>query len=163
MNKRIIVMIFIILLFLGILFFLVYNNKSNLENNSNNNESGNVIDQNENIKINIIIKDRIFNAILENNETTRELIKLFPMTVNMTDHLSNEKFYDLPKSLPTNSSRPSKINNGDIMLFGSNTLVLFYDTFSTSYSYTRLGKIDDASDLKLVLGNTDVEITFQIP
>ena len=38
------------------------------------------------------------------------------------------------------------------LLFGSNCLVLFYKDFTTGYSYTRLGKLDNPADLKKILG-----------
>ena len=47
------------------------------------------------------------------------------------------------------------------MLFGSDCLVLFYESFSSSYSYTRLGSVDDPSGLAAVLGQGSVEVTFQ--
>jgi hypothetical protein len=74
---------------------------------------------------------------------------------------NNEKYYDLPNALPANSSNPATIKNGDLMLYGSKTLVLFYKTFSTSYSYTKLGRIDDVTGLASALGSGNVTITFE--
>ena len=52
-----------------------------------------------------------------------------PMTVNMIELNGNEKYFDLPKSLPTNASNPGTVQNGDLMLYGANTLVLFIRHF----------------------------------
>jgi hypothetical protein len=46
------------------------------------------------------------------------------------------------------------------MLYGSNCLVLFYDSFSTPYSYTPIGKIDEPNSLAGLVGNDDVEVIF---
>ena len=49
---------------------------------------------------------------------------------------------------------------GDIVLYSGNQIVVFYG--SNSWAYTRLGKITDksASQMKELLGNGDVTITF---
>ena len=83
------------------------------------------------------------------------------MTITMKELNGNEKYYDLPISLPTDAHKPGSIHAGDIMLFGSDCLVLFYDSFSSGYSYTRLGSIDNPSGLSAALGGGNVEVTFQ--
>ena len=118
--------------------------------------------QNEEIKINLTVNNKIFSATLENNETTRELISMFPMTLNMSELNSNEKYNYLDTDLTTNSSRQSRINAGDIKLFGSNCLVVFYESFNTSYSYTNLGTVDDVDVFVSELGNGSVTITFDV-
>ena len=84
------------------------------------------------------------------------------MTVTMIELNGNEKYFDLPQSLPTNASNPGTIQNGDLMLYGANTLVLFYKTFSTSYRYTRLGRVDDVAGLVAALGSGNVSVTFEL-
>ena len=63
--------------------------------------------------------------------------------------------------MPSNSERVGKIHAGDLMLFGSNCLVIFYKDFSTSYSYTRLGKLEDAANLEKILGAGNVRVEFK--
>lgn len=60
----------------------------------------------------------------------------------MSELNGNEKYYYFEETLPSNATQIGTIQTGDIMLYGSDCLVLFYDTFSTSYRYTRIGKID---------------------
>lgn len=80
----------------------------------------------------------------------------------MVELNGNEKYVDLPGSLPTSAAKPGTIQAGDLMLYGSSTLVLFYKTFSTSYSYTKLGRIDDVSGLVTALGTGNVRIAFEL-
>ena len=117
---------------------------------------------NEEIKINLIVNNKTFTATLENNETTRALTSMFPMTLNMSDLHSNEKYNYLNSSLTTNSSIPRMINAGDIKLYGNNCLVVFYDDFKNSYSYTNLGKVDNVDDFIAELGSGSVNIRFEL-
>jgi hypothetical protein len=103
-----------------------------------------------------------FNATLENNPTATAFIALLPLTVNMTELNGNEKYFDLPDRLPTNASNPGTIQNGDLVLYGSKTLVLFYKSFSTSYDYTKLGRVDNPSGLAAALGTGNVSVTFEL-
>lgn len=112
--------------------------------------------------IDIFIGDSHFTAILESNATANEFKKMLPLTISMKDLNSNEKFFDFPENLPANASNPGTNNSGDLMLWGSNTLVLFYKTFNTSYSYTRLGKIENPSGLSQALGSGNVAVTFKL-
>lgn len=110
----------------------------------------------------IKIGSSTFTATLSDNATATAFKALLPMTVNMNEMNGNEKYYNLPGNLPTAASSPGTIQNGDLMLWGSNTVVLFYKTFSTSYSYTRLGRINDASGLNAAVGSGNVTVTFEL-
>lgn len=112
-------------------------------------------------KIKISVNSQTFTATLSDNETAKAFVRLLPMTISMTELNGNEKYYDLPSSLQTNSSNPQTIKNGDLMLYGSRTLVLFYKTFSTSYSYTKLGAVDDVTNFASALGSGNVNVTFE--
>ncbi len=113
-------------------------------------------------KINIIVGSKTFTATILENETVENFLLLLPLTVEMADLNRNEKFYRLPKNLPTNPSNPGTIKTGDLMLWGANTMVIFYQTFSTSYPYTRLGKVDDPAGLAEALGAGNVTVTFEL-
>jgi hypothetical protein len=112
--------------------------------------------------IEITIQNETFPVTLYDNEAAKAFVELLPMTLTMSELNGNEKYSYIENSLPTNAYNPSNINVGDLMLYGSNCLVLFYGSFSTSYSYTPLGKIDDFNNNNMVglLGNGDIEVTF---
>lgn len=110
----------------------------------------------------LIIKvgDKEFTATLLENPTASAFKAMLPLTINMTELNGNEKYFRLSKSLPTNESNPGPIKSGDLMLYGSNTFVLFYESFSTSYSYTRLGKINNPSELASALGSGNITVSI---
>lgn len=95
----------------------------------------------------MIINSNEYNIDLENNKTVKELKDLLPLKLNMQELNGNEKYAYLDKELTTNSYNPKKIKKGDIMLFGNNCLVLFYKDFETTYSYTKIGHINNLEDL----------------
>ena len=111
-------------------------------------------------KINIKIGSKTFTATLLDNATSEAFVAQLPLTINMMELNNNEKYAQLPKSVPTSSSVPTRIEAGDLMMYGSSTLVLFYKGFSTSYSYTKIGKIDDVTGLVAALGTGDLSISF---
>lgn len=146
----------ILIIILGVIIFLWI--KSNTMD-----ESRKLIEQGEQkemSKITITINNKNFTATLENNETTKELVKELPLEITMSELNGNEKYYYMSSSLPTDSKRVGKIKTGDIMLYGSDCLVIFYDSFSTPYSYTRIGKIDNPDSLKSVVGKKSIEVTI---
>ncbi len=108
------------------------------------------------MKLKITVGSETFAATFQDNVTVNAFKKLLPMTITMSELNNN-----LQSSLPTNASNPGTIQNGDLMLYGSQTLVLFYKSFSTSYSYTRLGKVDDTISLASALGFGNATVTFE--
>ncbi|EEI90772.1 hypothetical protein HMPREF0765_3688 [Sphingobacterium spiritivorum ATCC 33300] len=113
-------------------------------------------------KIKIKIGSQTFTATLLDDKSAKAFKEMLPLTINMVELNNNEKYYDFPNSLPINSSNSGTIKNGDLMLYGSKTLVLFYKTFSTSYSYTKLGAVDDVTGLATALGSGNVTVTFEM-
>lgn len=113
------------------------------------------------LSIEIVIGNETFSATLYDNPTTEAFLEQLPLTLEMSELNGNEKYYYLSNSLPTNVSRSSNIHAGDLMLYGDSCLVLFYETFSTSYSYTPLGQIDEPNSLADAVGNGNIEITFR--
>lgn len=113
-------------------------------------------------KIKIKVNSQAFTATLLDNSSAKAFKEILPLTINMIELNGNEKYYDLTQSIQTNPSNTGNIKNGDLMLYGSKTLVLFYKTFSTSYSYTKLGTIDDVTGLTTALSSGNVNVTFEL-
>jgi len=101
-----------------------------------------------------------FLATLADTDTARAFADRLPLTLNMTDVNSNEKAFDLAEALPHDAENPGTIHTGELMLYGSNTIVLFYDSFDTSYTYTRIGRLDASDGLSEAMGAGDVTVTF---
>lgn len=106
------------------------------------------------------INTRRFAITLTDNDTARAFAAQLPLTLHMEELNGNEKHARLPTSLPANPSRPGTIHNGDLMLYGADTLVVFYSTFDSTYSYTRIGRVDDAAGLAEAAGPGSARITF---
>ena len=109
----------------------------------------------------ITIGAAVFKATLYDNATASAFKSLLTLTVNMNELNGNEKYVDLPRNLPMNATNPGTIQNGDLLLYGSATLVLFYKTFSTSFSYSKLGRIADVTGLVAALGTGKVMGLFE--
>ena len=112
------------------------------------------------LKINI--NGQRFTAMLYDNAATQKLVQNLPVILNMKDLHGNEKYYYLDTSLSAKAQHIGKINAGDIMLFGSDCLVVFYESFNTSYSYTPIGKIENAAGLKKAVGRGSVKVEFSL-
>ncbi|MDF2927193.1 MAG: hypothetical protein K0R57_6107 [Paenibacillaceae bacterium] len=113
--------------------------------------------------INIQVGNKNFTATLHDNESARTIVQEMPFTLKMDDFASQEKVTDLTFALPSaRAETPASINAGDIYLWSGNNLVLFYTTFSNSYSYVPVGYITDVTGLTDALGSGSVEVTFSM-
>ena len=116
----------------------------------------------KNYGVQVLNGDKVFNVTLSDNPTANAFKALLPMTITMNELNNNEKVYQLSTTLPTNSIPSGTIQVGDFMLYGNNALVLFYESFTTSYTYTRLGKVDDIRGYKAALGSGNVIVKFEL-
>lgn len=136
------------------LFTVLITSSACADDNAGNNN------QMENTSVIITINGKEFNAVFYNNETANAFINMMPLTLNMNELNGNEKYYNLSTTLPVNSERVGSIKKGDIMLYGSNCIVIFYESFNTSYSYTKIGYIENTENLSSALGKGSVSVTF---
>lgn len=108
------------------------------------------------------IGNKNFTIKLFDNNAAQNLITQLPLTLDMKELNGNEKYSYLPKKLPADSQNISEIKAGDLMLFGSDCLVLFYKNFHTSYSYTKIGYIENITELTAALGNGNIKVKLNI-
>lgn len=106
------------------------------------------------------VGEQRFTITLTDSAAAQALVGLLPLTLEMSDLNRNEKYATLPQTLPAKASRPGTIRNGDVMLYDTDTLVVFYKDFDSAYAYTRLGHINDTSSLAQALGPGSVQVTF---
>lgn len=113
-------------------------------------------------KITLQIGGSVFTATLENNDaadTLADMLNTAPITISMNDYSGFEKVGSLGTNLPTSNSQTTT-HAGDIVLYNGNQIVIFYG--SNSWSYTRLGSIDDLSGWEDALGGGDITVTFSL-
>lgn len=125
-------------------------NSLNINNNSNSKSAKLLIDNTEYI------------ITLEDNETVDALVNNMPLDLSMSNLNGNEFYSYLDFTLPTNSYNPGKINKGDIYLYGNNCLVIFYESFNTSYSYTKIGKLDNIEVLDNIKDKNNIIVSLEI-
>ena len=94
-------------------------------------------------------------------DTTKHLSALFHIVQKEVDCRSNEKYCYLDQTLPVNAKKPGTIRAGDLMLYGDDCVVLFYKTFQSSYSYTKIGHISNIRGLEDLLGNGNIKVLFK--
>ena len=94
-------------------------------------------------------------------ESFFEKLKNGNVKIEMKDYGNFEKVGPLGTSLPTNdesiTTRP-----GDLILYQGNQITIYYDR--NSWRFTRLGKVQGLTqaELKEILGDGNVEVTFSL-
>ncbi len=119
-------------------------------------------EQTNEMKINININGKAFTATLEDNVAAKELYEIIRaegLTVEMSDYSGFEKVGSLGRTL-TADDKQTRTKSGDIVLYNGSQLVMFYGT--NSWSYTRLGKIDNLSGWEEALGSGDITAEFSV-
>ncbi len=94
---------------------------------------------------------------LEDNATAEALLGMLPLELTMNELNGNEKYTYLGEPLPVDTFNPGRVEAGDVMLFGDDCLVIFYESFETEYSYTKIGHVDGLPEL----GEGDVVVRLE--
>ena len=113
-------------------------------------------------EMNVQIGNTVFTVTLEDNAATCELVEMLreaPVSINMNDYGSFEKVGPLGRSLTTDNHQITT-TAGDIVLYQGNQIVMFYG--SNSWSYTKIGRIDDLTGWKEALGNGSITAVFSL-
>lgn len=111
--------------------------------------------------IQVIINGQRFEAELNDNEAAKQFTEMLPLQLDMEDLHDNEKYFYFSDNFNTANQALNEIHAGDLMIYDSKCLVLFYESFETPYQYTPLGRISDTAGLKEALGMGAVSISFQ--
>ncbi len=134
---------------------------STIENSTRSNIP-NHTEENTVTNMNVQVGDVVFSATLEENEAASALVEMMresPVVIQMSDYSGFEKAGSLGTSLPASNSQTTT-QTGDIVLYNGNQIVIFYG--SNSWSYTRLGHIDDLTGWEDALGSGDVTVIFSL-
>ena len=113
-------------------------------------------------KMTLQIGNSSFTATLENNPAVDAFVEMMndsSIIIQMNDYSGFEKVGSLGTNLPADDKQTTTYA-GDIVLYNGNQIVIFYG--SNSWSYTRLGKIDDLSGWEDALGSGDITVTFSL-
>ena len=113
-------------------------------------------------KMTLQIGNSSFTATLENNPAVDAFVEMMndsSVIIQMNDYSGFEKVGSLGTNLPADDKQTTT-HAGDIVLYNGNQIVIFYG--SNSWSYTRLGKIDDLSGWEDALGSGDITVTFSL-
>lgn len=119
-------------------------------------------DETANMKLTLKINDIEVDVIWTDNDSVRALKNLAKngLTINMSKYGGFEQVGSIGSTLPSSDTRITT-NPGDIVLYSSNQIVIFYD--SNTWSYTKLGHINlSKSELTDLLGDEDVVITLKL-
>ncbi|MCF2699425.1 MULTISPECIES: cyclophilin-like fold protein [Fusobacterium] len=112
--------------------------------------------------IEVIIKNEHYKVELEDNKSADIFLERLPLKIKVKELNGNEKYGIISKKIPSDRSYSGNIEVGDLMLYGDDCIVLFYKSFYTSYSYTKLGRIVEKDRLQKNISETDhnLEIIF---
>lgn len=90
-----------------------------------------------------------------NQEISQQIMEYLPQTLNFNELNGNEFYVDSPFEVDAKSQNFGEVRAGDVMLYGNQTIVIFYQDHQTTYSYSKIGKIRDVSHLNSLVNCQD--------
>ncbi len=137
--------------------------QSEQESQNSQSQEDDTTQQEENtMQILVTVNDVPFTATIEDTVTGQALLERLPLTLSMDELHGNEKYCYTGESFGGESYVPGTIEAGDLLVFGPDCLVLFYETFANGgWSYARVGKIDDPAGLAEACGTGAATVTFE--
>lgn len=122
------------------------------------------LEEDETNTMNVKIGENTYTATLADNSSAKalkEILSKGSLTINMKDYANMEKVGSIGQSIVRNDEQITT-EPGDIILYQGNSLVIYYDT--NSWSFTRIGKMDGMTqdELKKALGTGDVTVTLSL-
>lgn len=183
MNKKvllvIILVIIIIVIILGIVFLNSDEDKNfdisngiNIETNENNYNDENLINTVENVqtegeenmdnaRIKLTVNGNEIFVKLDDNQASKELLEMLPLTLTFEDFNNTEKIATLPNELSTEglpSGYTPKV--GDFSYYAPwGNVSVFYKDFRYSNSLYKLGTIESGTE---ILGNINEDFEVRI-
>ena len=168
-NNLILIPIAVVLVSVAMIFIVattLFDDEKDNDNNRNENDNDDN-GENELIEVNgnliIYIDGKKIDVNWENNNSIKELKKIAKngLEISMEKYGGFEQVGSLTQNLPSNDSRLTS-KPGDIFLYSGDKIVIFYG--ENSYSYTKLGKINNMSDdeIRTMLDKNSVKLKIVI-
>ena len=154
---------FIILSITFLLLIMLFGcDKKEIDNQNIVEQTSETEKEKKDMNLKLYIDEKQVPVIWEDNESVRTLFEYTennPLTIDMNMYGGFEQVGSLGTKLPTDDHN-IVTEAGDIVLYNGNQIVIFYG--SNSWSYTKLGRIEnaDADYMKQLLGSNDVVLSI---
>ena len=129
------------------------NNKNNKDNQSEDDITNNILEE-EIMKLEI--DENVLDVSWNNNASVTALNEIKPLTINMHLYGGFEQVGSIGQSI-VSDDKEITTKPGDIVLYSSNQIVVFFGT--NTWSYTKLGHINlSDSELNTLLNKSNVTL-----
>ncbi len=120
------------------------------------------LDEKELFNLYSIVNGQELKAILYNTETNRRLVSEIQrnpwLQLSCYDVDGTYKYYDLPRNYPTNTETIQSVKAGEILMDGSDRILLYYQDAELNGEYTKIGYFEDAARAAEAIGIEDIQL-----